>query len=78
MEALKQKLTSRKFWAALLAAGLAAYMALRGDALDESVLGSLRTAVEALVAYICGESVVDASRNILLKNAAAAASEEKR
>ena len=78
MEALKKKLTSRKFWAALLAAGLAAYMALRGDALDESVLGSLRAAVEALVAYICGESVVDASRNILLKNAAAAASEEKR
>ena len=77
METLKRKLTSRKFWAALLAAGLAAYMALRGDALDTAALGSLKTAVEALVAYICGESVVDASRNILAKNASAVPDKEQ-
>lgn len=77
MEALKKKLTSRKFWAAILAAGLAAYAALRGDALDASALGSLKTAVEALVAYICGESVVDASRNILAKTASNASGEKQ-
>ena len=77
METLKRKLTSRKFWAALLAAGLAAYMALRGDTLDTAALGSLKTAVEALVAYICGESVVDASRNMLAKNASVVPDKEQ-
>ena len=69
MDYWKKKLTSRKFWAAILAAGLAAYLALRGDVLDAGTLESLRTAVGALIAYICGESAVDVSRSILAKNA---------
>ena len=73
---IREKLTSRKLWAAVAAAALAAYMALRGEAMDPTALESLKTAVEALIAYICGESLVDASRNILARKTAESADEE--
>lgn len=57
---LKQKLTSRKFWAAVLAAALSVIAAVFADELGASVTDALGSGVAALIAYIFGESAVDA------------------
>lgn len=59
---LKEKLTSRKFWAAILAAAVAVLCALIGDSLTEETVASLRCGVSALIAYIFGEGAVDLAR----------------
>ncbi len=58
----KKKLTSRKLWAAVLAAGFAASAAIFGDALDAETADVLKTGIYGLIAYIFGEGVVDAAR----------------
>ncbi len=59
---LKEKLTSRKFWAAILAAAGALVCALIGDGLSGETVDSLRCGVSALIAYIFGEGAVDLAR----------------
>lgn len=61
---LLEKLTSRKFWAAVLAALGALVCALVGDTLGGEELDALRCGVTALVAYIFGEGAVDLARVI--------------
>ena len=62
MEKIKQKLTSRKLWAAILV-GMAALVAgLFGGELSPETVAALRCAVTAAVAYIFGEGAVDAVR----------------
>ncbi len=61
---LTEKLTSRKFWAAILAAAGALVCALIGDQLGGEELDALRCGVSALVAYIFGEGAVDLARVI--------------
>lgn len=56
----KQKLTSRKFWAALIAVAMAAMTLFRVDALTQTHVEALGWGVGALIAYILGEGLVDA------------------
>ena len=58
----KQKLSSRKLWAAVLSAVLAVAVALFGDSLDAETVDVLKTGICGLIAYIFGEGVVDAAR----------------
>lgn len=60
----KQKLSSRKLWAAMLAAAGSILVALLGDELSPEIVSALRAAVTACVAYICGEGAVDVARII--------------
>lgn len=60
----KQKLSSRKLWAAVLAAVFAVAAAVFGDELDAEAVDMLQTGVYGLIAYIFGEGVVDAARAI--------------
>lgn len=62
MEKIKQKLTSRKLWAAILAGAAALIAALCGEELSLETVSALRCAVTAAVAYIFGEGAVDAAR----------------
>jgi uncharacterized membrane protein len=58
----KQKLTSRKFWAAVIGFVTALMVAFGVDDLTiEQVIG-LITAASTLIAYIIGEGMVDAAR----------------
>lgn len=61
---LKEKLTSRKFWAALAAAVMATLLSLFGEQMDPSLLEAISSTVKVLIAYICGESAVDITRQI--------------
>ena len=57
-----QKLTSRKFWAALIGFITALLVAFGVDDLTiEQVVGMI-TAASTLIAYIIGEGMVDAAR----------------
>jgi adenine/guanine phosphoribosyltransferase-like PRPP-binding protein len=58
----KQKLTSRKFWAAILAVAAAMMALLKTDAVTQEEVLALGWAVAALIAYILGEGLVDAVR----------------
>lgn len=59
----KQKLTSRKFWAAVAGFVSAIMVVLGVDNLTmEQVLGVL-SASAVLIAYIIGEGLVDSTRN---------------
>ena len=58
----KQKLTSRKLWAAVLCAVFAAVTAIFGDELDAEAVEMLKTGIYGLIAYIFGEGVVDVAR----------------
>lgn len=58
----KQKLSSRKLWAAVLAAVFAVAVALFGEELDAEAVDVLQTGIYGLIAYIFGEGVVDAAR----------------
>lgn len=58
----KRKLTSRKFWAALLAVAAAGMTVLHTNAVTQEEVLALGWAVAALIAYILGEGLVDAAR----------------
>jgi len=58
----KQKLTSRKFWAAVIGFVTALLVAFGvNDLTIEQVVGII-TAASTLIAYIIGEGMVDAAR----------------
>lgn len=59
---LVEKLTSRKFWAAVLAAAGAVACALLGERLNAQETEVLRCGVSALIAYIFGEGAIDLAR----------------
>lgn len=64
MEKLKQKLSSRKLWAAIGAVVLTMVTALFGENLTPELVDALRVAVGGLIAYIFGEGAVDIARII--------------
>lgn len=59
----KQKLTSRKFWAALTGFITAIMMVLKIDSITQEQVIGLIGAISVLIAYIVGEGLVDASRS---------------
>ena len=58
----KEKLTSRKFWSAVIGFVTAILIILKVDALTTEQIIGLISAISILVAYIVGEGIVDASR----------------
>ena len=58
----KQKLTSRKFWAALIGFITALLVAFGVSDLTIEQVVALITAASTLIAYIIGEGMVDAAR----------------
>lgn len=58
----KQKLTSRKFWAALIAVVTTILVAFNVSNLTIEQVVAVITAVAALIAYIVGEGMVDSAR----------------
>ncbi|HHX62121.1 MAG TPA: hypothetical protein GX707_15640 [Epulopiscium sp.] len=58
----KQKLTSRKFWAALIGFVTAILIAFKVDELTIEQVISVISASSVLIAYIIGEGLVDAAR----------------
>ena len=61
MENIKRKLTSRKFWVAIIGfvTGLMLYLGKSAD--EASKIGELILAGASVVAYIIGEGLADAS-----------------
>ena len=62
MQVWKEKLASRKLWAAILTAALSAAVIFLGDGMSAEMVDALKCAAAAAVAYIFGESAVDISR----------------
>ena len=60
----KQKLSSRKLWAAFAAAVLAVIAAVFGDNLNAETVNMIKTGIYSLVAYVFGEGAVDVARII--------------
>lgn len=60
----KQKLSSRKLWAAVLSVVLMCVSAIFGEEMTAEVAEVLKTAVYGLIAYIFGEGIVDAAREV--------------
>lgn len=58
----KQKLTSRKFWAAVTGFTTAILVAFKVDELTIEQVVSVISACSVLIAYIIGEGLVDANR----------------
>ena len=58
----KQKLTSRKFWAAVIGFATAIMVAFGVNDLTIEQVIALITAASTLIAYIIGEGMVDAAR----------------
>ena len=58
----KQKLTSRKFWAAIIGFTTAVLMAFNVDNLTIEQVVAIITACSTLIAYIIGEGLVDSAR----------------
>lgn len=58
----KQKLTSRKFWAAITGFTTAVLVAFNVDNLTIEQVVSVISACSVLVAYIIGEGMVDSAR----------------
>lgn len=58
----KQKLTSRKFWAAIIGFVSAMMVAFGIDKLTIEQVIAVITAASTLIAYIVGEGLVDAAR----------------
>ncbi len=58
----KAKLTSRKFWSAVMGFVTAILIILKVDMLTTEQIVGLVSAISILVAYIVGEGIVDASR----------------
>ena len=65
MEFLKQKLGSRKLWAAVAAAVICVVSAVMGEEITPEYVDLLHYAVTACIAYIFGESAVDVLRQIV-------------
>lgn len=59
----KQKLTSRKFWAAVVGFVSALLVGFKVSESDIAQVTSIIMAGATLIAYIIGEGMVDASRN---------------
>jgi uncharacterized membrane protein len=57
-----QKLTSRKFWAAVIGFVTAILMAFNVDSMTVEQVISVVSACSVLIAYIIGEGLVDSSR----------------
>ena len=57
----KKKLTSRKLWAAVIAVVMSVMAMLKVDAMVQEQVQALGWGVAALIAYILGEGLVDAS-----------------
>ena len=64
MEKLKQKLSSRKLWAAIIAVIVVLAVSLLGEELTPEIVAALECVVGAAVAYIFGEGAVDVARVI--------------
>lgn len=64
MEKLKQKLSSRKLWAAIIAVTVVLLVTVFGEGLTPEVVAALECVVGAAVAYIFGEGAVDVARVI--------------
>ena len=64
MEKLKQKLSSRKLWAAIIAVIVVLAVILLGEDLTPETVAALECVVGAAVAYIFGEGAVDVARLI--------------
>lgn len=60
----KQKLSSRKLWAAVVAAILAVVTAMFGEEMGAELAEIVKTGVYALMVYIFGESAVDIARQL--------------
>lgn len=60
----KQKLTSRKLWAAIFAAMLMCVSAVFGEDMSAETVETLKTAAYVMMAYIFGEGFVDVAREI--------------
>ena len=77
MEKLKQKLSSRKLWAAIIAVIVVLAVCLLGEELTPEIVSALECVVGAAVAYIFGEGAVDIARIVAeaVKRAYAAAYE---
>lgn len=58
----KQKLTSRKFWAAVIGFVTAMMVAFGVNDLTVEQVVAIITAASTLIAYIIGEGMVDAAR----------------
>ncbi|MBQ8624287.1 MAG: hypothetical protein IJ424_07985 [Oscillospiraceae bacterium] len=58
----KQKLTSRKFWAAVIGFVTAILVAFGVNDLTSEQIIAVITAAATLIAYIIGEGMVDAAR----------------
>jgi uncharacterized membrane protein len=58
----KQKLTSRKFWAAVTGFVTAILMAFKIDKMTIEQVIAIISASSVLIAYIIGEGIVDAAR----------------
>ena len=58
----KQKLTSRKFWSAVVGFVTAILIALKIDNLTIEQVVSVISATSILIAYIIGEGMVDSAR----------------
>lgn len=61
---LKQKLKSRKLWAAVIAVIVVLAVLLLGETLTPEIVSALECVVGAAVAYIFGEGAVDVARVI--------------
>lgn len=59
MRGWKQKLTSRKFWAAVVGVVLSIMVIYGADAETQEKVTGLITATGTLIAYIVGEGIVD-------------------
>lgn len=58
----KQKLSSRKLWCALISAVLGVVIAVFGEEIPADIADLIEKGVYAMIAYIFGESFVDAVR----------------
>lgn len=80
----KEKLTSRKWWTAVLIAAGALYTAVTGQEANQEILGACAIVAAAIIggSYILGESKVDAEREksdttVTTKNVTATTSSAK-
>ena len=58
----KQKLTSRKFWAAIIGVATSVMVIFNVDKLTVEQVVALITATSTVIAYIIGEGMVDSAR----------------
>ncbi len=58
----KQKLTSRKFWLAIIGFVVALLVVFEVDSLKIEQIIALISAISTLITYIVGESIIDAKR----------------